>query len=110
MRSAEMPQRHHRRRSAEAPQETPQRRHKRRSAEAPQKAQLRRYAVPQKAQLRRCAAPQKAQLRRSVATQKNSAYLYAGITWVKLRTSLEINLAVDVYPCCVLGLVSGIMI
>ena len=55
-------------------------------------------------------APPKAQVRRSVATQKNNVYLYTGITWVKLRTSLEIKLAVHVYPCYVLGLVSGIMI
>ena len=41
-----------------------------------------------------------------VGTQVRSweqCVLYTGVTWVKLRTSLEIYLAVHVYQCCVLG-------
>ena len=32
-----------------------------------------------------------------------SAYLYAAVIWVKLRTSLEVYLAIHVYHCCDLG-------
>ena len=46
-------------------------------------------------------------VRRSVHVRRESvaysAYLYAAVIWVKLRTSLEIYLDVLVHHCCDLG-------
>ena len=53
-----------------------------------------------------CGGTQEVYLAQCVGTQVHSleqCVLYAGITWVKLRTSLEIYLVVHVYHCCVLG-------
>ena len=61
---------------------------------------MRRQFIGHKAQLRRKSVRHSAWVRRN--TVGNSAYFYAGVIWVKLRTSHEIYLAAPVY-CCVLG-------
>ena len=64
-------------------------------------AEVRRQFIGHRAQVRRKSLRHSAWVRRCAVG--NSVYLYAGITWVKLRTYLEIYLAVHVYHCCVLG-------
>ena len=58
--------------------------------------------IGNRAQVRRKSVRHSAWVRKN--TIGNSVYFYAGVIWVKLRTSHEIYLAAPVYYCCVLVL------